>query len=240
MEIIVVKDYLAVSRLAATLLARQIKAKPDSVLGLPTGRTPEVMYKKLVELFSKGVLTFDQVRTFNLDDYVGLDQSHPDSYYSYMKKNLFSLVNLRAENIYFPNGDSADLADECADYERSIDSVGGIDLLILGIGHNGHLGFCEPGTSFASKTHLVDLSEDTRAINKELMSELSEVPEQAISMGIGTMLKACSIILLASGASKRDALKAALSGPVTESVPASVLQTHPDVIVIMDDAASLD
>lgn len=238
MEILVVQDYQAVSATAAALVARQLKAKPDSVLGLPTGRTPEGLYQKLVELFQKSGLSFAQVRTFNLDDYVGLDHQHPDGYYQYMQQHFFSQVNIRPENIYFLDGDADNLADECANYERDLDDVNGLDLLVLGIGHNGHLAFCEPGTSFNSKTHVVDLTDSTRQANSELISDLVEVPKQAITMGLGTMMKARSIILIASGSDKTAILKQALSGPVTEDLPASVLQTHRDVTVIMDNAAA--
>jgi len=238
MEILVVKDYEAVSSMAAALVTRQLKAKPASVLGLPTGRTPEGLYRKLAEAFSKGGLSFDSVRTFNLDDYVGLEKNHPDSYYVYMKEHFFSKVNIRPENIYFLDGESDNLEDECANYERDLDDVDGIDLLILGIGHDGHIGFNEPGESFTSKTHVVNLTESTREANSDLMVALKEVPKQAITMGIGTMLKARCIILLASGADKADILTKALSGPVTEECPASILQTHADVTVIMDDAAA--
>jgi glucosamine-6-phosphate deaminase len=238
MEILIVKDYSAISALAANLVARQIKAKPNSVLGLPTGHTPEGMYAKLVEFFHANQLSFNDVSTFNIDAYVGLPRDHTDSYYTYMKQRLFDQVNIRAENIYFLDGDSDNLMDECANYERNIDDLNGLDLLIAGIGHNGHIGFNEPGSSFTGRTTVVDLKDNTRDVNQEILIELKEVPKQALTMGIGTMMKARSIILLASGASKAEIMKQALYGEVTEAVPASVLQTHHDLTVIMDEAAA--
>jgi len=238
MEILVVKDYDAVSALAASLVVRQLQANPKSVLGLPTGRTPEGMYAKLVEAFDKGRISFHHVRTFNLDDYVGIPRTSPDSYYAYMKQHLFDKVNIRPENIYFLDGDSDNLDDECVNYEYDLDEVDGIDLMILGIGKNGHIGYNEPGADFNSKTHVVDLTQLTREVNSELMVEEKAVPEHAITMGIGTMMKSRSIILLATGKEKADTIKAAMSGPITEAVPAIVLQTHPDVTVIMDEAAA--
>ena len=238
MEILVVKNYEAVSTLAAALIARQIKARPNSVLALPTGQTPLGLYQKLTSFFKSGSLSFSSVKTFNLDEYVGLAPSHVDSYYHYMQVNFFSQVNLHPDNIHFPDSEAADLGSECSDYEEAIAKSGGIDLLILGIGHDGHIGFCEPGGSFAARTHIATLTESTRATNAHLLTELTVVPEPAITMGIATILQARSIILLASGADKAAILKQALTGPVTESVPASVLQTHLDVTVIMDEAAA--
>lgn len=238
MEILVVKDYSAVSTLAATLVSRQIKAKPDSVLALPTGRTPEGMYAKLVDFFHANQISFNGIRTFNLDDYVGLPRDHADSYYAYMKKRLFDQVNIRQENIYFLDGDADNLEDECINYERYIDDVGGIDLLILGIGPNGHIGFNEPGSGFTTRTRVVDLKESTKEVNSYLMVELKETPSQALTMGIGTIMKARSIILLANGVEKVEALKQALYGEISEAVPASILQSHHDLTVIMDEAAA--
>jgi len=237
MKTIIVKNYQELSVKAAELVIEQVKNKPDSVLGFPTGQTPLGMYERLINACQTKKISFAKVRTFNLDEYVGLGPDDQDSYYSYMYGNLFVHVDIKSSNVHILNGKAGNPEVECASFEKEIERVGGIDLLILGIGSNGHLGFCEPGTSFESMTHLADLSDSTRRDNQAHMIEQTETPKQALTMGIKTMMNAKQIILLANGEHKQDAIDRAMNGPVTEEVPASVLQNHQNVIVIMDQAA---
>ncbi|MDI9484691.1 MAG: glucosamine-6-phosphate deaminase [Bacillota bacterium] len=236
MNVIVVNNFNRMSEEAAKLLVAQVRTKPGSVLGLATGSTPLGVYKLLAEYHQAGV-DFSRVITFNLDEYIGLAPDHPQSYRYYMEENLFSKINIKQENTHVPSGIAPDLEAECRRYEEAIRQAGGIDLQLLGIGSNGHIGFNEPGTPFDSTTQIVDLTESTIRDNSRFFDSPDEVPTQAVSMGIKSIMQAKSIVLVASGGSKADAVCAAVHGPVTPEVPASVLQLHPSVTIVVDQAA---
>jgi glucosamine-6-phosphate deaminase len=238
MQIIIARNYQDMSKRAARVIAEQLKRKPQSTLGLATGGTPVGLYQELVRLHREGNLDFDQATSFNLDEYVGLSADHPCSYHFFMRQHLFDHVNLPVANIHIPNGLATDLSQECRDYEAAIASMGPIDIQVLGIGHNGHIGFNEPGTSFASRTHVVQLSHSTIAANARYFPSMESVPTRAVSMGIDTILAAKRILLLASGADKAEAVAAALCGPIDETVPASVLRQHSQVTYIIDEDAA--
>ena len=231
-------DYDAASRVAAQLVANQIKEKEDSILGLATGSSPVGMYKELVDMYNAGEISFKKIRTVNLDEYAGLADDDVNSYHYFMNQHLFSKVDIDLANTHLPNGIAADPEAECASYEAMIQSLGGADLQVLGLGENGHIGFNEPGTPFTMETHLVDLTESTIRANSRLFEKIEDVPKQAYSMGIKTIMSAKRILLIVTGTAKADALAKVLTGPVTETVPGSVLQTHPDVTVICDKAAA--
>ncbi len=231
MRILETRNYGEMSALAAEMIAAQVLLKPRCVLGLATGSSPIGTYEKLVEAHKAGRLDFSQVRTVNLDEYCGLPEDNPQSYRYFMDHHLFSQVNISRENTYLPNGTAEDMAEESRRYEALVGSLGGVDLQLLGIGHNGHIGFNEPTDSFPPVVHPVALTESTIQANSRLFSRVEDVPTQAITMGIGTILKAERILLIA-GADKQDILKEALYGKVTPWVPASVLQLHRDVTVI--------
>ncbi len=237
MKIYEAKDYREMSRKAANILSAQIILKPDCVLGLATGSTPIGTYDQLVEWYDKGDLDFAEVKTVNLDEYRGLTRENEQSYYYFMHSHLFDRVNIRQENTHVPNGMAEDPAEECARYEALIQSMGGVDIQLLGIGHNGHIGFNEPGVSFAKETHCVDLTQRTIEANKRFFSSADEVPRQALSMGIKTIMRAKKILLIASGEEKADIVARAFFGPVVPEVPASILQMHDDVVVVADRAA---
>lgn len=237
MNILVVANFDSMSAEAAKIVYGQIMRKPNSVLGLATGSTPLGVYKLLVEYHNRG-MDFSRVTTFNLDEYVGLGPDHPQSYRRYMHEHLFSKVNINPERTFIPNGLAEDLEAECRRYDELIRQAGGIDLQILGIGTNGHIGFNEPGTEFGSTTHVVDLAESTIRDNARFFESIDQVPTRAISMGIKSIMQAKEIILMASGGSKADAIYAAVHGPVTTAVPASVLQLHPSVTLVVDQAAA--
>ena len=238
MKIIRTKDYADMSRKAANIISAQVIMKPDCVLGLATGGTPVGTYEKLVERYNEGDLDFSEVTSVNLDEYRGLPKEHPESYWSFMHKNLFDKVNIRPEAIHLPDGTNPDAADACKKYNEIIHSVGGIDLQLLGLGPNGHIGFNEPGTPFGLGTHVVELTARTRQDNARFFASLDEVPTHAATMGVKTVMHARAILLLAFGSAKAEAVRAALMGPVTEDVPASVLQLHPDVTVFCDEEAA--
>ncbi|GAB3062379.1 glucosamine-6-phosphate deaminase [Virgibacillus ainsalahensis] len=237
MDIIKVKNYEAMSEQACAIILKEIAALNNPVLGLATGSTPEGMYKHLVEANKKNEGSFEDVSTFNLDEYVGLDPDDKNSYNHYMYEKLFNHIDIKSENVHLPKGNAADLQQTCQDYEALIQDAGGIDLQVLGIGINGHIGFNEPGTPFDSRTHVVDLEESTRQANARFFRSLDDVPKQAITMGIDTIMESKKIILLVSGESKREALNKLMNREVTEDVPASVLQNHKNVVVVADEAA---
>lgn len=237
MRVIVTNDYQEMSCEAARIVARQILAKEDSVLGLPTGDTPTGMYEELVQLYNQGLIDFSKVITFNLDEYYGLPPDHPGSYHRYMREKLFGHVNIQEANIHIPDGVAKDIEEECRRYEEEMHRYGGIDLQILGIGPNGHIGFNEPGSDWGMTTGLVKLSEETRRRVSRHFRDPTEVPTQAITMGIKTIMRARKILLLASGKEKAKTTTEALKGPVTKKVPASILQLHPMVTAILDKAA---
>lgn len=238
MRIIVVDNYEEMSKKAAAMVASQVILKPDSVIGLATGDTPIGMYKEIINIYKNQKMDFSKVRTFNLDEYYGLNRENPQSYYYYMINNLFNHVNIDKNNINIPNGMADKIEIECKEYERKIDKAGGIDLQILGIGVNGHIGFNEPDTSFESETHLVNLDEKTIESNSRFFSSKDQVPTKAISMGIRTIMHSKNIILLACGQNKADAIFKAIEGKITPNIPASILQLHKDVVVIVDRKAA--
>lgn len=238
MRIIITTDYSSMSVRASQLLAAQIILKPPSVLGLATGSTPEGTYRELVRLHREGLIDFSQITTFNLDEYFGLDHNSPHSYHYYMDKHLFSKVNIPRHNTHIPPGLSSDVPTTCKQYDAAIISAGGIDIQILGIGTNGHIGFNEPDIKFEALTHLVNLDESTIEDNARFFEDPRQVPGQAISMGIKNIMQARKIVLLASGEHKAQAIYETVRGPITPNVPASVLQLHPDVVLILDNAAA--
>ena len=211
--------------------------KPDCVLGLATGSTPIGTYEKLVKRYKKGDLDFSQVRTVNLDEYKGLTRDNDQSYYYFMHEHLFNHVNIPEESTNVPDGTASDGDSECVRYEALIRELGGQDLQLLGLGHNGHIGFNEPSDSFAKTTHCVDLQERTIEANKRFFASADEVPKQAYTMGIGTIMQAKKILIIASGEDKADIIRDAFFGPVTPRVPASILQFHPDVTLVADASA---
>lgn len=231
------KDYYDMSRKAANIISAQIIMKPNCVLGLATGSTPVGAYKQLIEWYNKGDLDFSRVKTANLDEYKGLTRDNDQSYYNFMKQNLFMHVNIDVTNTHIPDGMEADTEKEAARYEEILKNLGGIDLQILGLGHNGHIGFNEPSDIFPKDTHIVDLQESTIEANKRFFESADQVPRQAYTMGIGTIIRAKKILLMVSGEDKAEILYNALCGPVTPKVPASILQLHPDVIIVADEAA---
>jgi glucosamine-6-phosphate deaminase len=239
-RVLVVKSYEEVSLEAALRIAETVRSEPDAVLGLATGSTPIGCYRELIKMYRMEGLSFSKVSTFNLDEYVGLAPDHPQSYHYYMFQNLFNHIDIKMRNIHIPDGTAEDLNEECLSYEDSIKRSGGIDLQLLGIGRNGHIGFNEPGSPFESRTRVVELSEQTRMDNARFFKSLDEVPTHAITMGIATIMEAKRIILLASGEAKAEAVSKAIKGPKTVMVPASALQDHPDCLFIVDrKAASL-
>ncbi len=237
MQIYRAKDYEDMSRKAANIIASQVVLKPDCVLGLATGSTPIGAYKNLVEKYEQGDLDFSQVTTVNLDEYKGLPRENDQSYYYFMHDNLFDHVNVKPENTHLPDGTKEDANEECARYEELIRSLGGQDLQLLGLGHNGHIGFNEPDTVFEKTTHCVDLQESTIEANKRFFASVDDVPKQAYTMGIGTIMQAKKILVVVSGEDKADTVAKAFFGPVTPEVPASILQFHKDVILVADEAA---
>jgi glucosamine-6-phosphate deaminase len=238
MEVLVRPDPQQASRLAAKVIARLVAEKPDCVLGLATGRTPLLLYQELVRLHREDRVDFSRVTTFNLDEYAGLATGHPQSYRHFMDRELFSQINIRRENTHLPDGTAADLRQECRDYEKRIRNSGGIDLQVLGLGSNGHIGFNEPTGSLASRTWVKILSQQTIGDNSELFNNPSEVPRHCITMGIGTIMEARHCLLLAFGPRKARAVAAMIEGPVTAMCPASALQFHPRITAVVDEAAA--
>lgn len=231
------KDYADMSRKAANIISAQVIMKPDCVLGLATGSTPIGLYQQLVAWYEKGDLDFSEVRTVNLDEYKGLSRENDQSYYYFMHHNLFDHVNLPAENSHLPNGMEPDSDKECRRYSELIRSMGGVDLQLLGIGHNGHIGFNEPGDAFDNDVHCVNLTQSTIEANKRFFASADDVPKQAYTMGIKTIMQAKRILIVASGEDKADIVRDAFFGPITPKVPASVLQLHNDVTLVADEAA---
>lgn len=237
MEIIITETYEEMSREAADIIAECIKEKPDCVLGLATGSTPIGLYAELVKDNKAGEISFKDVKTFNLDEYRGLDPKHHQSYRYFMQENLFDHVDIVPENTHVPNGFNPNAEEACAEYEESIDEAGGLDLQLLGLGHNGHIGFNEPADHFPLATNCVELTESTIQANSRLFDSIDEVPREAYTMGIGTIMRAKKILVVANGAGKAEIVKKAFLGPITPQVPASVLQLHPDVTVVVDELA---
>lgn len=237
MRIYRVRNYDAVSRQAANIISAQIIMKPDCVLGLATGSSPLGVYRQLADWYGKGDLDFRKVTSINLDEYRGLKPDDPQSYRYYMNENLFSKVNIDLRNTHVPNGTEEDPDKACSAYDRIIEASGWIDLQLLGIGIDGHIGFNEPADSFAKGTHCVSLTESTINANKRFFERAEDVPRQAYTMGIKSIIQAKKILLVVSGSAKAEIVKAALTGPITPSVPASILQLHRDLMVVGDEEA---
>ena len=240
MRIIRTKNYDEMSRKAAAIIAAQVIHKPDCVLGLATGGTPVGTYKNLVEWYKSGDLDFSEVSTVNLDEYRGLPREHRESYWSFMHRNLFDHVNIPQDRINLPDGTNMDADAECKRYDAVIAGMGGVDLQLLGIGHDGHIGFNEPSDAFDMGTHCVDLTEETIEANKRFFASRDEVPRQAYTMGTHTIMSARKVLMIVSGKDKAEIIKKAFFGPVTPHVPASILQMHPNFVLVADeDALSL-
>ena len=238
MKIIRAKDYQDMSRKAANIISAQVIMKPDCVLGLATGGTPVGTYAQLVDWYNKGDLDFSEVTTVNLDEYRGLPKEHPQSYWYFMNENLFSKVNIDPAKTNLPDGTNLDTAAECARYNGIIHKLGGIDLQLLGIGPNGHIGFNEPGEAFELETHCIDLAPTTIEANKRFFDgNETLVPKQAYTMGIKTIMQARKVLVVANGLAKAKAVKAVVSGPVTPECPGPILQMHPDCILVADEEA---
>lgn len=225
-------NFEEMSKIAANLFADQLKEKPDSVLGMATGGTPEGFYKEMVECYHAGQVSFQHAKSFNLDEYIGIKPENKASYHYYMDEKLFNHIDMKRENIHVPEGNTADLTTASTVYDAAIDAAGGIDMQLLGIGVNGHIGFNEPGTPFTLGTNIVELTESTREANKIYFDNIEDVPTHAITMGIHTIMKSKKIVLLISGASKQEAFDRLRSGEITEDFPASALHNHENVTVI--------
>lgn len=239
MQIIVEKDYEAMSLKAAQIVSSQINRRPQLVLGLATGSTPLGTYRNWIHMVKAGDLSFADVTTFNLDEYLGLAPDHPQSYRTFMREQLFRHIDINPDRAFIPKGAAQDALAHCREYEGMIEQAGGIDIQILGIGRNGHIGFNEPGEEFGKLTHVVRLSENTRQANSRFFPCLDDVPTHAITVGLKSIMNARQVLLLASGEDKSDAVYRALFGDVTEQLPASVLQLHPDCVFLLDEAAAL-
>lgn len=237
MKLIEVETYEQLSEKTSELIINKIKNDPHTKLGLATGSTPLGAYKRLIADHTKNGTSYEHVITVNLDEYVGLAESHSSSYRYYMNEELFNHINIKRENAHVPDGTAEDLDEECKRYEALIDNLGGIDLQLLGIGQNGHIGFNEPGTPFDSITHVVELTENTREVNGRFFKDIDEVPTRAITMGIASILKSKEIVLLISGKQKAEALHRLLHEEISEQFPASALKSHPNFTVIYDKAA---
>ena len=237
MKIYKTKNYEEMSKKAAHIIASQVILNPDCVLGLATGSTPVGTYKNLIEWYNNPDLDFSQITSCNLDEYRGLSGEHDQSYRYFMNHNLFDHVNIRKECTYVPDGLEEDSDKAARDYDQIIADQGGIDLQLLGLGHNGHIGFNEPADEFPKGTHVVDLTESTIQANKRFFASEADVPRQAYTMGIGTIMSAKKILVVVSGEDKAEILNKVINGPITPQVPASILQLHPDVTIVADEAA---
>ena len=237
MRVYCAADYYHVSRVAANIISAQVIMKPDCVLGLATGSTPIGTYEQLIRWYEKGDLDFSQVHSINLDEYRGLSPENNQSYRYFMNKHLFDSINIDKKNTFVPDGMEEDREKACRDYDEIIRAHGGIDMQILGLGHNGHIGFNEPGSAFGKETHCVQLTESTISANARFFDSIDEVPKEAYTMGIKSIMQAKKIVVIVSGESKKEIVKKAFKGSITPEVPASVLQLHNDVILVGDEAA---
>ena len=237
MQIVKAKDYDDMSRKAANIISAQVIMKPDCVLGLATGSTPIGTYKQLIDWYTKGDLNFERVTSVNLDEYKGLGADSDQSYRYFMNTNLFNSINIRKERTFVPDGLEPDSDKACSMYNQIISDVGGIDLQLLGLGHNGHIGFNEPSDNFEKQTHCVDLTASTIEANTRFFEKAEDVPRQAYTMGIQTIMQARKVLVVGSGADKAEILKKVVEGPITPQVPASILQLHNDVTIVADAAA---
>ena len=238
MNIRICKDYNEMSLVASELLATEIKNKNNLTIGLATGSTPIGLYKNLIKMHNEKIIDFSKVKTFNLDEYYGLNKSHPQSYHYFMKENLFNHINIDLNNTHIPLGIAPDIEKECTNYDDLIQNNGGIDVQILGIGSNGHIAFNEPSNIFKSGTYLVDLTEETIKANSRFFESIEDVPTKAITMGIGSIFKAKKIILLASGKNKAKAIYDTIYGDIDPNVQSSILQLHPNVTLIIDEESA--
>lgn len=238
MRILVCKNYDEMSKKAAQIIASQVTLKPDSVLGLATGSTPIGMYKNLVKMYNDNELDFSDVKTFNLDEYYQLPRDNDQSYYYFMHENLFDHINIKEENVNIPNGMNEEVEAECEKYDTAIKNIGGVDIQVLGIGHNAHIGFNEPASIFEKGTNLVDLKESTIQANARFFESIDDVPKKAVTMGIGSIFTAKKIMLMASGEGKAEAIYNTVHGNITPEVPSSILQLHEDVVLILDEEAA--
>lgn len=237
-KVIVCKDYDTLSKKAAALFAAVVAQNPEAVLGLATGSSPVGTYQELIRLYEEGLLDFSNIKTVNLDEYYPLSPENDQSYHYFMDKNLFDHINIQKANVHVPNGNAADIELACQEHEETIRELGGIDIQLLGIGNNGHIAFNEPDESFSGGTHVVKLTQSTIQANARFFERVEDVPTQAISMGIGSIMHARKIVLVANGEGKAQAIRDTLEGPITPKVPASVLQLHPDVTILVDEAAA--
>lgn len=240
MRVYCAADYYHVSRVAANIISAQVIMKPDCVLGLATGSTPIGTYEQLIRWYEKGDLDFSQVHSINLDEYRGLSPENDQSYRYFMNKHLFDSINIDKKNTFVPNGMEEDREKACREYDEIIRAHGGIDMQILGLGHNGHIGFNEPGSAFGKETHCVKLTESTISANARFFASADDVPKEAYTMGIKSIMQAKKIVVIVSGEGKKEIVKRAFTGPITPEVPASVLQLHNDVILVGDEAALSD
>lgn len=238
MRLIVVENYEAMSRKAANMVAAQILLKPESVLGLATGSTPLMTYQFLIKLYKDETINLEGIKTFNLDEYVGIPLQNENSYHYYMEDNFFRHVNIKPENIHIPDGNASDLEKECSLYEKKIKQCGGIDFQVLGIGNNGHIGFNEPDLKFEGVTHRIDLDDETIKANSRFFESEEQVPKMALTMGVRTIMNSRKVILLANGANKAETIYKAIYGKIDPHLPASILQLHPDVTFILDREAA--
>ena len=238
MRLMITESYEELSKAAAEEFAKVIKEKPNAVLGLATGGSPVGMYKELIKMYEKNELDFSKVTTVNLDEYIGLNPEHSQSYRHFMNENLFNHININIANTFVPNGLADNLEVECKEYDKKIMELGGIDIQLLGVGNNGHIAFNEPDEQLSAGTHVISLTENTIEANSRFFENINDVPKKAITMGLGGIMKAKKIILIASGESKAEAIKGLFSGKITTDNPASMLQMHRDVTVIVDKEAA--
>ena len=238
MQIHIYKTAAQIGQAAATLIAAQLLRKPDSILGLATGSSPIPTYQALIDMHKAGVLDFSKAVSFNLDEYVGIDPEHVCSYHRFMQDNLFSQVNMKPENIHVPDGNAEDIPASAKAYDEAIVNAGGIDLQLLGIGRNGHIGFNEPGGQFIYGCHRVELSQSTIEANTRFFDSEADVPRAAVSLGIGAIMEAKQVLLIATGTDKAEAIRQAIEGDVSPLCQASILRTHPNVIFLLDEKAA--
>ena len=238
MKLIVVNNYEELSKVAAKEFSKIIKEKENAVLGLATGGSPVGMYKELIRMYEQKELNFSKITTVNLDEYIGLNPEHNQSYRYFMNNNLFNHINIDKSNTFVPNGLAEDLEAQCKEYDQKISELGGIDIQLLGVGNNGHIAFNEPNSELSSGTHIISLTDNTIEANARFFDNIDDVPRKAITMGVGGIIKAKKIILIASGESKAEAIKGIFSGKITTANPATMLQMHRDVTVIVDEAAA--
>lgn len=237
MNIYTFRDEEQFVQTAANQISSLLHTNPRATLGLATGSTPVGLYAKLIEMNRQGLVSFAQTTTYNLDEYVGLPENHPESYRTFMNEKFFNHVDIQMERTHVPNGNAADPEAECLNYDKMLEEFGPVDLQLLGLGHNGHIGFNEPGESLSGGTHVVELQEKTRNANARFFPSLDDVPTHAITMGVATILKARQILLLVRGEDKAEIVHRALKGPITTECPASLLQCHPNVVVLLDQGA---